>query len=71
MYSTHYLHEIEALDATVAFIDRGRIVARGRPAELVRRYEARALELTFDTHVPDAVRVRPRWSTVSRSRTYR
>ncbi len=57
VYSTHYLHEIEALDATVAFIDRGRIVAQGRPSELVQRYSVRALELTFDTHVPDAVRV--------------
>ena len=30
VYSTHYLHEIEALDATVVFLDRGRIVATGR-----------------------------------------
>ena len=30
VYSTHYLHEIEELDADVAFIDHGRIVARGR-----------------------------------------
>ena len=35
VYSTHYLHEIEELDADVAFIDRGRIVAAGTPAELV------------------------------------
>ncbi len=27
VYSTHYLHEVEQLDARVAFIDRGRIVA--------------------------------------------
>ena len=35
VYSTHYLHEIEELDANVAFIDHGRIVARGTPRELV------------------------------------
>ena len=42
VYSTHYLHEIEALDATVAFIDHGRIVARGELAELVHRHGVRA-----------------------------
>ncbi len=57
VYSTHYLHEIEALDATVAFIDHGRIVARGELSELVPRYGVRALELTFAGHVPVAARV--------------
>ena len=32
-------------------------MAGGRPPELVQRYGVRALELTFDTRVPDAVRV--------------
>jgi ABC-2 type transport system ATP-binding protein len=57
VYSTHYLHEIEALDATVAFIDHGRIVARGELSELVRHYGVRALELTFAGHVPVAARI--------------
>jgi ABC-2 type transport system ATP-binding protein len=57
VYSTHYLHEIEALDATVAFIDHGQIVARGELSELVQRYGVRALELTFAGHVPVAARV--------------
>ena len=48
VYSTHYLHEIEELDADVAFIDHGRIVARGTPRELVARYGSSALELTFE-----------------------
>jgi ABC-2 type transport system ATP-binding protein len=55
VYSTHYLHEIEALGATVAFLDHGRIVARGDPAELVRRYASSALELSFERSVPPAV----------------
>ena len=30
VYSTHYLHEVEQLGARVVFMDRGRVVARGR-----------------------------------------
>ncbi len=57
VYSTHYLHEIEELDAYVAFIDRGRIVTRGALGDLVREYGASALELTFAGRIPDAARV--------------
>jgi ABC-2 type transport system ATP-binding protein len=57
VYSTHYLHEVEELAATIAFIDRGRIIARGELAELVSRFGASALELTFDGPVPTEVRV--------------
>jgi ABC-2 type transport system ATP-binding protein len=53
VYSTHYLPEIEELDAHVAFIDRGRIVVRGDVDELVKRYGSSVLELTFDGAVPD------------------
>jgi len=52
VYSTHYLHEVEQLDARIAFMDRGRIVARGALAELVRRHGSSALVLTFDGDVP-------------------
>jgi ABC-2 type transport system ATP-binding protein len=57
VYSTHYLQEIEELDADVAVIDRARIVARGALAELIQRHGASALELTFESDVPAAVRV--------------
>lgn len=57
VYSTHYLQEIEELDAYVAFIDRGRIVARGALHELIRRHGATALELTFEGPVPEAAHV--------------
>jgi ABC-2 type transport system ATP-binding protein len=57
VYSTHYLHEIEELDAFVTFIDAGRVVATGSTAELVRRYGTSALELTFENEVPDVARV--------------
>jgi ABC-2 type transport system ATP-binding protein len=57
VYSTHYLHEIEELGAYVAFLDRGRIVARGSLADLVRRHGSSALELAFAGSVPAAARV--------------
>jgi ABC-2 type transport system ATP-binding protein len=56
VYSTHYLHEVEELDATVAVIDHGRIVARGSVADLVRASGSSALELRFEGTVPDAAR---------------
>jgi ABC-2 type transport system ATP-binding protein len=55
VYSTHYLHEVEQLDARVAVMDHGRVVARGDLAELVQRHGATALELTFDGLIPASV----------------
>ena len=52
VYSTHYLHEIETLDADVAFIDRGRIVARAHARRAGARHGSSALELTFVGAVP-------------------
>jgi ABC-2 type transport system ATP-binding protein len=57
VYSTHYLHEVEELDAFVAIIDRGRVVARGPLRQLMADHASSALELTFDGPVPDVVRV--------------
>jgi ABC-2 type transport system ATP-binding protein len=57
VYSTHYLQEIEELDASVAVIDRGRIVARGGRTELIARYGSSALELTFEQDVPAVARI--------------
>jgi ABC-2 type transport system ATP-binding protein len=57
VYSTHYLHEIEELSASVAFIDHGRIVASGALDGLVRQYGSSALVLTFDAAVPSGARV--------------
>ena len=37
LMSTHYIEEAERLADTVEVMARGRIVARGKPAELVRR----------------------------------
>ncbi|GAB3466686.1 ABC transporter ATP-binding protein [Actinophytocola sediminis] len=52
-YSTHYLPEIEALDCAVAVLHRGRVVARGPVADLVRRHGDSALELVFAGPAPE------------------
>ena len=58
VYSTHYLHEIEELDADVAFIDHGRIVARGRARRARPRSTARARSSSRSTaRCPPAARV--------------
>jgi ABC-2 type transport system ATP-binding protein len=36
VYTSHYLEEAESLCTQVAFIDRGKLIARGVPAELIR-----------------------------------
>jgi ABC-2 type transport system ATP-binding protein len=56
VYSTHYLQEIEELDARVEFIDRGRIVARGALRDLVREHGSSTLMLTFADDVPTLAR---------------
>ncbi|MFI9202522.1 ATP-binding cassette domain-containing protein [Streptomyces sp. NPDC053048] len=52
-YSTHYLAEVEALDASVAVLDHGRMIARGTLKELVRRHGDGAVELTFSGSPPE------------------
>jgi ABC-2 type transport system ATP-binding protein len=46
VYTTHYLPEVEALDAGVALLEAGRIIARGTVAELAGSVES-TLEVTF------------------------
>ena len=52
LYSTHYLSEIEQLDASVVILDQGRVIARGSVAELVAAHAMATLELTFNGPVP-------------------
>jgi ABC-2 type transport system ATP-binding protein len=54
VYSTHYLPEIEELDASVAILDRGVIVTRGALAELIGRYGQGSVSITFDGPAPAA-----------------
>nr|AKA59394.1 ABC-type multidrug transport system, ATPase component [uncultured bacterium AB_162] len=50
-YATHYLEEVEALDATVAVLDHGRLIARGRLEALLRNHPT-IVELSFDGPAP-------------------
>jgi len=46
--STHYLEEAQEVCDRVAIVDQGRIVAEGRPAELVDRLGSEVAELVLD-----------------------
>jgi len=55
LYSTHYLTEIEQLDASVVLIDHGRDIARGSVGELVAAHATSIVELTFNGAAPGLV----------------
>ena len=38
VYTTHYLPEVERLDADIALLERGRLIARGSVEELLARH---------------------------------
>ena len=48
VYSTHYLTEIEQLQASVVILDHGQAIARGSVAELVDAHAPSIVELTFE-----------------------
>lgn len=52
LYSTHYLGEVEHLDARVVIIDRGRIIARGSVDDLVKGNGGSVVELEFNGSPP-------------------
>jgi ABC-2 type transport system ATP-binding protein len=52
LYSTHYLAEIEQLDASVVLLDRGRVLARGPVGELVRRHGRASVHITLGVEPP-------------------
>lgn len=54
-YSTHYLPEVEALDATVAIIDEGRVIARGGSEDLIAAHATSAIELRFEGEAPETL----------------
>jgi ABC-2 type transport system ATP-binding protein len=51
-YSTHYLGEVEELNASVAILDHGRIIARDSLPGLLRGFGQAAIEMKFDTAPP-------------------
>lgn len=52
VYSTHYLQEVEALDARVVILDYGRVIAEGSVASLVSSNGGAVVELSFDGTPP-------------------
>ncbi|MES1191825.1 MAG: ABC transporter ATP-binding protein [Steroidobacter sp.] len=52
VYTSHYMEEIEAICDELAIINHGRVVARGRTADLRSQGSGRSLSLTF-TEIPN------------------
>jgi ABC-2 type transport system ATP-binding protein len=52
LYTTHYLPEVEALDAAVVLIDKGHVIARGSVDQLVAAHGSGELELRFKGPAP-------------------
>lgn len=48
IYTTHYLPEVEALDADIVIIDDGRVLARGTRAELIERHHRGGVRVTIE-----------------------
>jgi ABC-2 type transport system ATP-binding protein len=51
-YSTHYLHEVEVLNASVTVLDHGCVIASGTVQELVAAHAEPMVELTFEGTPP-------------------
>jgi ABC-2 type transport system ATP-binding protein len=54
-YTTHYLHEVEALGASVAILERGRVIARGDLDELIAGSGGAVVEIRVAGDVPAPV----------------
>ena len=67
LYSTHYLPEVEDLQADVALVLDGRVIAAGALKDLIATHGTAAVELTFDGPAP-ALRLDGEPATVDGSR---
>ena len=59
VYSTHYFPEVEELGATVAILERGRLLARGGIDEIVTEHSIGIVELAFAGPAPDIAGLAP------------
>lgn len=59
IYSTHYFPEVEELGATVAILERGRMLARGQIADVIAEHAVGTVELAFAGRAPDMSRLIP------------
>lgn len=56
VYTSHYMEEVEALCDEVAVIDRGKLIAHGKVAELLSATGSQVLHVTLSDPASDAVR---------------
>jgi ABC-2 type transport system ATP-binding protein len=56
-YATHYLPEVEALNASVAILEAGRFIAKGTVAELTTAFNEAVVEIRLDRAVPRHIAV--------------
>lgn len=52
LYTTHYMSEVEALEASVAILDEGEVIAQGPLDRLLAKFGHSAVELVFDGPAP-------------------
>jgi ABC-2 type transport system ATP-binding protein len=52
LYTTHYMSEVEALQASVAILDEGEIIAQGPLDRLLAKFGHSAVELVFEGPAP-------------------
>ena len=69
VYTTHYLQELEVLQASLAVIEAGRVIARGSQTELVARFASSAVEITMEGQPPRSLLDRPNTTVVAVSGT--
>jgi len=60
VYSTHYFPEVAELDASVAILECGRVLARGSINKVVAQHAVGTVELVFAGHTPDLTQLFPR-----------
>jgi ABC-2 type transport system ATP-binding protein len=75
LFTTHYLEEAEANATHIAFIDHGKIVARGTSAQLMKQTKTKTLEQAYLKLTGSAVRDEQAtgnaWQEIRRARAMR
>lgn len=55
LYSTHYMPEVEMLDAKVMILEGGKVIASGELSGLISAHGLSAVELSFEGPPPDSI----------------
>jgi ABC-2 type transport system ATP-binding protein len=65
VYSTHYFPEVAELEASVAILERGRVLARGSINQVIAEHAVGAVELEFAGPAPELARLAPAGSVTT------